>query len=180
MLNQFTEEYRNIMLAAEQRAQQFGYSEIRPEDVLIQVSKLQSGNIADLFSTFGLSDATLVDLFSRPPFLVENDNRGGDYLGISARLKEIIVLSMKVAAKYQKSQAGVEDFLLALFESEENTWFPQLLDFIGIDPKSFETELTEINTLIAGANRSADKNGGIFGPIEELMHMIEDTFGGGK
>ncbi len=42
MLNQFTEEYRNVMLAAEQRAKQFGYREILPEDVLIQVAKVQS------------------------------------------------------------------------------------------------------------------------------------------
>ncbi len=42
MLNQFTEEYRNIMLAAEQRAQKFGYREILPEDVLMQVAKVQN------------------------------------------------------------------------------------------------------------------------------------------
>ncbi len=63
MLNQFTEEYRNIMLAAEQRAKQFGYKEILPEDVLIQVSKIQSGNIYDLFGSFGINDAILIDLF---------------------------------------------------------------------------------------------------------------------
>jgi len=71
MLNQFTEEYRDIMLAAEQRAKQFGYREILPEDVLVQVAKIQSGNIYDLFGSFGINDTILVDLFSRDPFHLE-------------------------------------------------------------------------------------------------------------
>lgn len=71
MLNQFTEEYRNIMLATEQRVKQFGYREILPEDILIQISKLQSGNVYDLFGSFGINDTILIDLFSRPPFQLE-------------------------------------------------------------------------------------------------------------
>ena len=178
MLNQFTEEYRNVMLAAEQRAKQFGYKEILPEDILIQVTKIQSGNIFDLLGSFGINDTILVDLFSRPPFHLEWGNRGGDYAGISTRLKAIIVDSMKIAAKFWKSQAGLEDFLLALTQSQTDSAFVQILDFIGIDPKSFENELIEINTLIAGA--SGMQNGGMFGPIDDLMHLIEDTFGGKK
>lgn len=180
MLNQFTEEYRNIMLAAEQRAKQFGYTEILPEDVLIQVSKVSSGNIYDLFGSFGINDAILLDLFSRAPFHIEWGNRSGDYMGISPRLKQVIVDSMKTAAKFQKWQAGLEDFLLALLNSETDNWFIQVLDFIGIDPKGFEVELIEINTLIAGASGADIQNGGIFGPIDDLMHLIEDTFGGAK
>ena len=38
MLNQFNEEYKNIMLGAELRVKQLGYKEIYPEDVLIQIS----------------------------------------------------------------------------------------------------------------------------------------------
>lgn len=149
MLNQFTEEYRNIMLAAEQRAKQFGYREILPEDILIQVAKVTSGNIYDLFGSFGINDAILMDLFSRPPFHLEGGNRAGEYTGISPRLKQVIVDSMRTASKFQKSQAGLEDFLLALLHSDTDNWFIQILDFIGIDPKSFDVELVEINTLIA-------------------------------
>ena len=180
MLNQFTEEYRNVMLAAEQRAKQFGYREILPEDVLIQVAKVQSWNIYDLFWSFGINDAILLDLFSRFPFHLEGGNRSGDYMGISPRLKQVIVDSMKTAAKFQKWQAGLEDFLLALLHSETDNWFIQVLDFIGIDPKGFEVELVEINTLIAGASGADIQNGGIFGPIDDLMHLIEDTFGWAK
>lgn len=40
MLNQFTDEYKKIMLDAENRAKQFGYKEILPEDILIQIAKI--------------------------------------------------------------------------------------------------------------------------------------------
>ena len=43
----------------------------------------------------------------------------------------------------------LEDYLLALLHSETDNWFIQILDFIGIDPKAFDIELVEINTLIA-------------------------------
>gem|GEM_PF-4162407 len=42
MLNQFTEEYRNIMLQAENRVKQFGYKEILPEDILFQITTIES------------------------------------------------------------------------------------------------------------------------------------------
>lgn len=177
MLNQFTEEYRNIMLQAENRVKQFGYKEILPEDILFQITTIDSGNIYDVFSTFGISSTIVSDVLSRTPFSSMNSSeRAGDYIGISERLKSLIVSSMKVASSFSKSQAGIEDFLLALFRAETENWFYQFLDFIGITPKDFETELTQINTLIAW---TADKgaNSWIFGPIDEIMNMIEDTFG---
>ena len=152
MLNQFTEEYKNIMLAAENRAKQFGYSEILPEDVIIQIAHIQEGNIFDLFASFGLNDKIVIDVLSRPPFVYEEGIRDGQYVGISSRVKELIVMSMKVAASFQKSQASVEDFLLALFRIQGENWFYQFLDFVGISPKDFENQLMEINKLIAGSS----------------------------
>lgn len=177
MLNQFTPEYKQIMLDAENRAKQLGYKEILPEDVIIQISRIEKWNMHDLLMSFGINEVILLDVLSRPPFAGAEWIRAGDYTGISERLKELIVLSMKVASSFGKSQAGVEDFLLALFRAETENWFYQLLDFIGISPKDFEAQAMEINKLIAGAANLKDSpNGGIFGPIDEIMHMIEDVF----
>lgn len=52
MLNQFNEEYKSIMLAAEIRVKQLGHKEIYPEDVLIQIAGIKTGNMFDLFSSF--------------------------------------------------------------------------------------------------------------------------------
>jgi len=177
MLNQFTEEYKNIMLAAENRAKQFGYSEILPEDVIIQIAHIQEGNIFDLFASFGLNDKIVIDVLSRPPFVYEEGIRDGQYVGISSRVKELIVMSMKVAASFQKSQASVEDFLLALFRIQGENWFYQFLDFVGISPKDFENQLMEINKLIAGSSIREKWEGenGIFGPIDDIVKMLEES-----
>lgn len=181
MLNQFTGEYKQVMLDAENRAKQFGYKEILPEDVVIQIAKIDKWNMHDLLISFWINEVILIDVLGRPPFSVNEWVRSWDYVGISERLKELIVLSMKVAASFWKAQAGVEDFILALFRAETENWFYQLLDFIGVTPKDFEAQAIEINKLIAGATNSKDgQPGGIFGPIEEIMHMIEDAFGGQK
>ncbi len=174
MLNQFNEEYKNVMLAAENRVRQFWHKEILPEDVLIQIASVKTGNIYDLFTSFGLSETIFIDVLSRPPF-VSATPRDGHYIGISERMKQLIVMSVKIAASFQKSQAGIEDFLLALFRTESENWFYQALDFVGISPKDFETQVIEINTLIAGA-RDPGASGEIFAPIEEIMKMLEDTF----
>ncbi len=158
MLNQFTDEYKQVMLSAENRAKQFGNKEILPEDVLIQIAAITKGNMYDLFTSFGINDIILTDVLSRPPFASETP-RSGDYIGISARLKELIVVSMKVASGFNKPQAGVEDFLLALFKAETENWFYQLLDFVGVTPKDFENQTSEINKLIA-MSVSGGKNQG--------------------
>lgn len=69
MLNQFTPEYKQIMLDAENRAKQFGYKEILPEDVVIQIARIQTGNMHDLFTSFGINEIILTDVLSRPPFV---------------------------------------------------------------------------------------------------------------
>jgi hypothetical protein len=83
---------------------------------------------------------------------------------------------MRIAGKFQKNQATLEDFLLAILHSETDPWFVQILDFIGIDPRALDSELVEINTLIAGAGSGTGE--GMFGQIDELIETIEDTFGG--
>ena len=148
MLNQFNDEYKGVMLAAENRVRQFGHKEILPEDIIVQIASIKNGNIFDLFTSFGLNDIIILDVLSRPPFAPQVA-RDGTYVGISDRVKNLIVMSMKVAASFQKSQAGIEDFLLAMFRVESENWFYQLLDFVGISPKDFETQVIEINTLIA-------------------------------
>jgi len=138
MLNQFSDEYKKIMMAAEARAKKLGHHEIIPEDIFLQIIMIKEGNIFDLFSSFGLNEAIFLEIFSRPPFSDCMKDREGDYVGISTRTKELVVLSMKLAGGFQKNFVGVEDFLLALFQIKNETWFYQMLDFVGVSPKDFE------------------------------------------
>lgn len=179
MLNQFSEDYKRVMLQAENTVKQRWFQEILPEDVFLEIVKIQEGNVFDLFISFGVNDRIVVDVFSRPPFAHMAEARSGGYIGISERVKELIVMSMKIAAGLQKTQATLEDFLLALFRIPTENWFYQFLDFVGISPKDFESQVTEINTLIAWVGQK-EANGGIFGPIDEIMKMLEDNFGWDK
>ncbi len=179
MLNQFSQEYKQIMLDAENLAKKMGDKEILPEDLLIQISAKAGGDIADLLEDFGINVTVIQDVFARPPFAMDTTQRKGTYTGISERLKELIVISMRVASSFGKSQAGIEDFLLAFFQSTNEKWFPEMLDFIGIDPKDFEKQLIDLNTLMSRGQKD-DGKPEMFGPMEEIMDMIEETFSGMK
>jgi ATP-dependent Clp protease ATP-binding subunit ClpA len=178
MMNQFNPEYKALMIDAEKRARQFGHKEILPEDVLTQIAGIKSGNTFDLFTSFGLNEALFLDVLSRPPFASVTP-RDGSYIGISDRVKGLIVMSVKIAASFQKSQAGIEDFLLALFRTTTENWFYQVLDFVGISPKDFEMQVVEINTMIA-SEREPGEVGNVFAPVEDIMSMLEETFSGKK
>ena len=150
MLNQFNDEYKQLMLDAENRAKQFGYKNILPQDILLQIAKISKGNVADLFIQFGIDESVLLDVYSRPPFSDLLLHRTGNYVGISDRLRDVIILSLKIASNFQKKQATPEDFLLALFEVGDERWFVEALDYMGIAPKDFQQQLIDLNRLMAG------------------------------
>lgn len=52
MFNNFSEEYKQVMVAAEQTVQSLGYSEILPEDIFREIVKIKNGNIYDILSSF--------------------------------------------------------------------------------------------------------------------------------
>jgi hypothetical protein len=68
----------------------------------------------------------------------------------------------------------VEDFLLALFRANSETWFYHFFDFIGLSPKDIEQDLKDLNVSIV-------KNGdhAIFGPLDNILHAIEEGLTGG-
>ncbi len=138
MFNNFSEEYKKLMIDAENSAKSAGHPEILPENVFFEAVRIQSGPIFDLFSAYGINEKIVSEVFAKKPF---SDYRGkgrGEYLGLSSRMKELIVSSVKIAASFQKKKAGVEDFLLALLRSESEPWIYKFLDFIGVSPKDFE------------------------------------------
>lgn len=148
MYANFTEEYKNLMLETEQIIKGKGFVSILPEDVFIQSLELKFGPIYELYASSGINTKIVREVLSKPPFEYENSNRIGTYTGLSDRLKELIVLSMKIAAGAEKKKTGVEDFLLALFRANAETWFYQFFDFIGLSPKDIEQDLKDLNISI--------------------------------
>lgn len=148
MYSNFTEEYKNLMIETENVIKSKGLSFILPEDVFLRSLEIKTGPIYDLYASSGISAKIAIEVLSRSPFSFSDAGRVGPYVGLSPRLKELIILSMKIAAGAEKKKAGVEDFLLALFHANTETWFYQFFDFIGLSPKDIEQDLKDLNVSI--------------------------------
>lgn len=174
MYTNFTEEYKNLMLETENIVKGKGFSLILPEDVFLRSLEIKTGPIYELYASSGINMKIAHEVLSRTPFNLFGTERIGTYMGLSPRLKELIVLSMKIAAGAEKKRAGVEDFLLALFRANTETWFYQFFDFIGLSPKDIEQDLKDLNVSIVKNGDSA-----IFGPLDNILHAIEEGLSGG-
>lgn len=169
MYTNFTEEYKNLMLETENTVKSKGFSEILPEDVFLRSLEIKTGPIYELYASSGINAKIANEVLTRAPFHLFGSARTGTYVGLSPRLKELIVLSMKVAAGTEKKKAGVEDFLLALFRANTETWFYQFFDFIGLSPKDIELDLKDLSISIAKGGDNA-----LFGPLDNILHAIEE------
>ncbi len=169
MYTNFTEEYKNLMLETENIIKSKGFSEILPRDVFLRSLEIKTGHIFDLYASSWINIKIANEVLSRAPFNMTDVWRSGAYVGLSSRLKELIILSMKIAASAEKKKAGVEDFLLALFRTNTETWFYQFFDFIGLSPKDIEQDLKDLNVSII---KNADNN--LFGPLDNILHAIEE------
>lgn len=98
MYSNFTEEYKNLMLDTENIVKSKGFSEILPEDVFIRSLETKTGPIYDLYASSGINAKIANEVLSRAPFHFTEAGRKAEYIGLSPRLKELIVLSMKIAA----------------------------------------------------------------------------------
>lgn len=105
MYTNFTEEYKNLMLETENVIKSKGFSEILPEDVFLRSLEIKTGPIYDLYASAGINIKIANEVLSRTPFNLFNSERTGTYTGLSPRLKELIILSMKVAAGAEKKKA---------------------------------------------------------------------------
>jgi len=175
MYTNFTEEYKKIMIDTENAIKQGGISEICPEDVFLQTLKIKTGPIYELYASYGINEKIANEVLIKSPFNRNLESRVGEYRGLSDRLKELIVLSVKIAAGAEKKKAGTSDFLLALFRSNTESWCYQFFDFIGVSPKDFEQNLINLNTELSKESES----GAVFGPLDNILHALEEGLAGG-
>ncbi len=177
MFHHFSDEYKALMLETEKAVKFRGYSEIIPQDVFLQVCKLQSGDIFEVLANYGINEKIALEVFAQSPFADAFEEREGDYGGISAHLKEIIVLSVKIAAGYEKKHAQTSDFLLALFKSGKESWFYQFFDFISVNPKDVEQSLIELSRDTEPDEPTQNMNS-LNSILQSLEEGIQEQFGG--
>ena len=170
MFKNFTDEYKKVLLDAENAAKAAGDRTLEERDVFLEVMKLSAGPAYELVTSYGLNEKIVLDVLSHPKFAVPGDRKVA-YAGPSDALKNTIVSSIKVAASFEKRKAGVEDFILAMLKAR-SAWFVEMLDFLGIIPKDFEQALVTVNTNL----RQDGTPGAPMDPINKILSALESNF----
>ncbi|HRI36383.1 MAG TPA: ATP-dependent Clp protease ATP-binding subunit [bacterium] len=169
MFNNFSDAYKSLMLRTEASVKERGFREILPQDVFLEAVRLQEGEAYEVFASYGVSEQIALEVFSQKPFSEAFEDRKGEYIGIGARLKELIILSVKIAAGSNQSKADITDFLLSLFRSGKESWCYQFFDFIGINPKDIEQTLEELTK-----DRGDSSSDPVMGSLNSILNSLEN------
>lgn|GEM_PF-847160 len=157
--NNFSDGYKKILIASENRAKEVGLRDLQVEDVFLEIIKNSSGGIKEIFSLYGIDSKLTLEIINKGLFNKKLEERKGVYGGMGTKLKEIILGSVKIAASYSKSKATLEDFLISLVKND--AWFPSFLEYVGINSSDIETnfhDLEKIGTIDGAATGSLKKD----------------------
>ncbi len=139
----FSDLYKKVLINAEVNAKKLWYKEVTEQDVLLEILKENTALLKDLFNLYWVWYDLVLELFSNKDLFPKSILKEWVYSWMSKNLKDTIVLSIKIAAGFQKPIASLEDFILALLENK--TWFYSMLDYIGVDPMKFKWDIEDLN-----------------------------------
>lgn len=146
--NNFSENYKKVLINAENRVKEIGFKELKTEDIFLEILRTAENALKDVFSLYGINEKLILEIIETGHFNDKRDQRKWVYSGMSNKLKEIILGSVKIAASYGKEKADIEDFLLSMVK--QDIWLANVLDYIGINPRDFEINIQDINQLNVG------------------------------
>lgn len=158
------------MIDTENTVKTGNFPEILPEDVFLEIMKSKAGPVFDLFASYGINQKIVNDVFTKRPFSEYRNGASGPYIGLSIRVKDLILMSVKIAASYEKQKAGIEDFLLALLRTQKESWLFQFFDFVGVSPKDFEADLVKVSR-----DSQKSKGAGMFAPLDGILNALENN-----
>ncbi|MDD4530883.1 MAG: ATP-dependent Clp protease ATP-binding subunit [Candidatus Gracilibacteria bacterium] len=172
MLDNFTEEYKKIMLDAENLVKKNGFVEVVPQDIFFEITKIKAGPIYDILANFGINEKITLEVFTQKQFDYFGKERIGEYFGISKELKNLIISSLKQASSLNKKKVGIDDFLLCSIK-ERQVRIYNFFDFLGISPKDFETALLNFNKKMGQGGNDA-----LFQPFNDILNALEENING--
>ncbi len=68
MFNNFAEDYKKLMIDTENTVKSANYQEILPEDVFLEMMKVKTGPIFEMFASYGINEKITHDVFTKRPF----------------------------------------------------------------------------------------------------------------
>ncbi len=143
--NNFSDGYKKVLINAENNIKQMWLKELSLEDVFLEIIKNSTWGIKEIFALYWINEKLAIEIINKWVFNEAPSIRKWVYSGMSSRLKNVILWSVKVAASFSKEKASLEDFLLSMIKND--SWFTSFLDYIGIVTTDIDTNLTDLNKL---------------------------------
>lgn len=168
MLDNFSQEYKKILIDAEKIVRNTWYKEVLSQDVFLEVIKIQNWNISDIFNNYWINEKIVIEVLAQKQFKTSENERKGEYIWMSKELKDVIVDSIKIAASFKKKYATIEDFLLAIIKLKIS-WFYEFCNYVWVNPKDIELSLVNISNIWPKSDWSFD-------PIDNIIKALEDWF----
>ena len=167
----FTPECRQVLIDSELRVQKLWLSWVTSSEVFFSLLENNHPQLQDFCMTHGLNSLIIREVLKEDTNIAEDEQRiSGEYKGMSATVKEIIVNSAKTAAHFQKTNIDVFDLFIAILQNEWTAHIRNALAFVGISPSDLEGNINEINKFLAG---SQNGNQDIFGPLDGIIEALE-------
>ena len=143
--NNFSDGYKKALINAENNIKQIWLKELSLEDIFLEIIKSSTWWIKEVFTLYWINEKLAIEIINKWVFNESPNTRKGVYSGMSSRLKNVILWSVKIAASFTKEKASLEDFLLSMIKND--SWLMSFLDYIGIVVTDIETNLIDLNKL---------------------------------
>lgn len=138
----FSNWFKNILIEAEKKIQALWYKELLPEDIFLEILEQAKWWIKEIFTLYGVDTKLTLEILSRWVMNTSPTKRKWVYSGMHQRCKDIMLWSLKIAASHNKSEATLEDLLLALIT--QDNWLANFLEYVGINPGDIETNILDL------------------------------------
>ncbi len=172
--NNFSEKYKKILISAENRIKEIGFKELKTEDIFLEILKYSEDGLKDIFNLYGINEKLILEIIQKWNFNEKIELRKWVYSGMSNKLKEIILWSVKIAASYGKQKADIEDFLLSMVK--QDIWLANVLDYVGINPKDFEGNLQDLNHIYLNKDGTINDEKTLEEWMDKLIGAIAENF----
>ncbi|MGV0717838.1 Clp protease N-terminal domain-containing protein [Mycolicibacterium sp. XJ662] len=134
--NRFTPRARNVMVVAQNKAQEAGNTEITPGHLLLGLFADPEGLAVKLLAGQGVNADTVNQAVELPPRTEEGDVPA--LTPFNSAAKKALELTFRQALRLGHNYIGTEHILLALLEAEDGDG---VLHGLGVDRDRFEADL---------------------------------------
>jgi len=171
--NNFSDWYKKTLVNTENKIKEIWLKDLRIEDIFLESIKNTNANLSEILNIYGINEKLILEIINKGIFNDKPEKRKWVYSWMNNKLKDIILSSVKIAASYSKSKASIEDFYLAIIKND--TWFPSILNYVGINSLDLEQNLIELNKLGSIDWETNKKSTSSFWDIDWLLSNLTEN-----